>query len=69
MRTGNDELLANQRTDEFLAVQRELLQAATGFRARQTEIETVGKIMGLPIQSDFDDVTGSSQNCGANFVR
>ena len=55
---ANDELLANQRTDEFLGVQRELLQAATEFRARQTEIgETVSKIMGLPTQSDFDDVT------------
>jgi hypothetical protein len=55
---ANDELLANQRTDEFLAVQRELLQAATEFRARQTEIsETVSKIMGVPTQSDFDDVT------------
>jgi len=35
-----------------------LLQAATEFRTRQTEIsETVTKIMGLPTQSDFDDVT------------
>jgi polyhydroxyalkanoate synthase subunit PhaE len=55
---ASDELLANQRTDEFLLVQRELLQAATEFRARQIEIsETVSKIMGLPTQSDFDDVT------------
>ena len=55
---ANDELLANQRTDEFLLVQRELLQAATEFRARQIEVsETVSKIMGLPTQSDFDDVT------------
>jgi polyhydroxyalkanoate synthase subunit PhaE len=55
---ANDELLANQRTDEFLRVQRELLQAATEFRARQIDVsETVSKIMGLPTQSDFDDVT------------
>ena len=55
---ANDELLANQRSEEFLRVQRELLQAATEFRSRQTEIsETVTKIMGLPTQSDFDDVT------------
>jgi polyhydroxyalkanoate synthase subunit PhaE len=55
---ANDELQANQRTDEFLLVQRELLQAATEFRARQNEIgETVSKILGLPTQSDFDDVT------------
>jgi hypothetical protein len=54
----NDELLANQRSDEFLLVQRELLQAAIEFRARQTEIgEIVSKILGLPTQSDFDDVT------------
>ena len=55
---ANDELLTHQRSDEFLSVQRELLQAATAFRAQQTEIsETVSKIMGLPTQSDFDDVT------------
>ena len=55
---ASDELLTHQRSDEFLSVQRELLQAATAFRAQQTEIsETVSKIMGLPTQSDFDDVT------------
>jgi polyhydroxyalkanoate synthase subunit PhaE len=55
---ANDELLANQRTDEFLRVQRELMQAATEFRARQIDVsETVSKIMGLPTQSDSDDVT------------
>jgi hypothetical protein len=55
---ANDELLENQRSEEFLFVQRELLQAATEFRIRQAEInETVSKIMGLPTQSDFDDVT------------
>jgi hypothetical protein len=55
---ANDELLTNQRSDEFLKVQRELLQAATEFRTRQTDIsETVSKIMGLPTQRDFDDVT------------
>lgn len=55
---ANDELLSNQRSEEFLTVQRELLQAATEFRARQTEIgETVSRVLGLPTQSDFDDVT------------
>jgi polyhydroxyalkanoate synthase subunit PhaE len=55
---ANDELLANQRTDKFLLAQKELLQAATEFRTRQNEVsETVSKIMGLPTQSDFDDVT------------
>ena len=55
---ANDELIRNQRADDFLAAQKDLLQAATEFRARQTEInETVAKVFGLPTQSDFDDVT------------
>lgn len=55
---ANDEMIRNQRSDEFLSVQKDLLQAATEFRSRQTEInETVAKLFGLPTQSDFDDVT------------
>lgn len=55
---ANDELIRNQRSEEFLAAQKELLQAGTEFRARQTEIsETLTKILGLPSQRDFDDVT------------
>jgi hypothetical protein len=54
----NDELIRNQRSEDFLAAQKELLRAATEFRARQTEInETITKIVGLPTQRDFDDVT------------
>ncbi len=55
---ANDELIRNQRSDDFLSAQKELLQAATEFRTRQTEInETIARIFGLPTQSDFDDVT------------
>jgi len=55
---ANDELIRNQRSDEFLVAQKELLQAGTEFRNRQTEIsETVSKILGMPSQRDFDDVT------------
>lgn len=55
---ASDELIRNQRADDFLAAQKELLQAATEFRSRQTEInETLARIFGLPTQSDFDDVT------------
>lgn len=55
---ANDELIRNQRSEEFLAAQKELLQAGTEFRSRQNEInETIARIFGLPTQSDFDDVT------------
>lgn len=55
---ANDEMIRNQRSDDFLSAQKELLQAATEFRNRQTEInETIARIFGLPTQSDFDDVT------------
>ncbi|MBR0713402.1 poly(R)-hydroxyalkanoic acid synthase subunit PhaE [Bradyrhizobium liaoningense] len=55
---ANEELIANQRTDEFLVAQKQLLQAATEFRARQSDIaDTISAILGVPTQRDFDEVT------------
>ena len=55
---ANEELIANQRTEEFLAAQKQLLQAAVEFRARQSEIsDTIAAILGMPTQRDFDEVT------------
>lgn len=55
---ANGELIANQRTEEFLVAQKQLLQAATEFRARQSEIaDTIAAMLGLPTQRDFDDLT------------
>ncbi|WP_249158147.1 poly(R)-hydroxyalkanoic acid synthase subunit PhaE [Bradyrhizobium jicamae] len=55
---ANEELIANQRTEEFLVVQKQLLQAATEFRARQSEIsDAIAAMLGMPTQRDFDEVT------------
>ena len=55
---ANEELIANQRTEEFLVAQKQLLQAATEFRARQSEIsDTIAAMLGIPTQRDFDEVT------------
>jgi polyhydroxyalkanoate synthase subunit PhaE len=55
---ANQELIHNQRSEEFLRVQRELLQAGIEFRKSQTELsETVAGLFGLPTQQDFDELT------------
>jgi len=55
---ANEELIANQRSEEFLVAQKQLLQAATEFRARQSEIsDTISTVLGVPTQRDFDDLT------------
>src|SRR5947208_16707184 len=55
---ANEELIRNQRSDEFLQVQRELLQAGIESRKTQTELgETVSGLFGLPTQSDFDELS------------
>lgn len=55
---ANEELIANQRSEEFLVAQKQLLQAATEFRARQTEIgDTIATLLGIPTQRDLDEVT------------
>jgi len=55
---ANEELIANQRSEEFLVAQKQLLQAATEFRARQSEIsDAIASVLGMPTQRDFDDLT------------
>jgi polyhydroxyalkanoate synthase subunit PhaE len=55
---ANQELIHNQRSEEYLAVQRELLQAGIEFRKSQTELsQTVAGLFGLPSQQDFDELT------------
>jgi polyhydroxyalkanoate synthesis regulator phasin len=55
---ANEELIANQRTEDFLMAQKQLLQAATEFRARQSDVaDTIASTLGVPTQRDFDDVT------------
>ena len=55
---ANQELIHNQRSEEFLRVQRELLQAGIEFRKSQTELsQTVSGLFGLPTQQDFDELS------------
>jgi hypothetical protein len=54
---ANQELIHNQRSEEFLRVQRELLQAGIEFRKTQTELsQTLSGVFGLPSQLDFDEL-------------
>lgn len=55
---ANEELIHNQRSDEFMRVQRELLQAGVEFRRSQTELsQTVLGLFGVPTQQEFDELT------------
>jgi polyhydroxyalkanoate synthase subunit PhaE len=55
---ANEELIHNQRSEEYLAAQRELLQAGIEFRKSQTELsETVSALFALPTQRDIDEIT------------
>ena len=55
---ANEELIANQRSEEFLVAQKQLLHAATEFRAQQSEIaDTIAAVLGIPTLRDFDEVT------------
>lgn len=55
---ANEELIRNQRSDEFLGAQRELLRSALAVRTQQQKIsDSVAKLFGLPTQQDFDEVT------------
>lgn len=55
---ANEELIAHQRSEEFLVAQKQLLQAATEFRAKQSEIgDSIAAAFGIPTQRDFDEVT------------
>ncbi len=55
---SNQELIRNQRTDNFLQAQKELLQAGLKLRQRQDDVaEAASAMFGLPSRKDFDDVT------------
>lgn len=55
---ANEELIRNQRSEEFLSAQRELLRSALAVRTQQQKIsDSVAKLFGLPTQQDFDEVT------------
>lgn len=55
---ANQELIHNQRSEEFLTVQRELLQAGIEFRKSQTELnQTVSGLFGIPSQQEYDELS------------
>jgi hypothetical protein len=55
---ANEELIRNQRSEEFLSAQRELLRSALAVRTQQQKIgDSLAKLFGLPTQQDFDEVT------------
>lgn len=55
---SNDELIRNQRGDDFLRAQRELLQSGLKFRSRQDDVaEAASAMFGMPGRKDFDEVT------------
>ncbi|ANP89953.1 poly(R)-hydroxyalkanoic acid synthase subunit PhaE [Rhizobium leguminosarum] len=54
----NEELSSNQRSENFLAAQRDLLRAALDLRTRQQQMtDSVAKLFGVPSQRDFDELT------------
>ena len=55
---SNEELIRNQRGDDFLRAQKELLQSGLKLRSRQDDIaEAASAMFGIPGQKDFDEVT------------
>lgn len=55
---ANEELIKNQRSEEFLTAQRELLRSALALRTQQQRIaDSMAKLFGLPTQQDFDELT------------
>jgi hypothetical protein len=54
----NEELIRNQRGDDFLRAQKELLQSGLKIRSRQDDIaEAASAMFGIPGRKDFDEVT------------
>jgi len=54
---ANKELLQTQRSEQFLAAQRELIRASTELRtAQQDLVEHFGKQYGFPTRTELDDV-------------
>jgi polyhydroxyalkanoate synthase subunit PhaE len=55
---SNEELIRNQRGDDFLRAQKELLQSGLKLRGRQDDIaEAASEMFGMPSRKDFDEVT------------
>ncbi|MGZ2452557.1 poly(R)-hydroxyalkanoic acid synthase subunit PhaE [Rhizobium leguminosarum] len=55
---ANKELISNLRSKDFLAAQRELLLAALDLRTCQQQMtDGVAKLLGVPSQHDFDELT------------
>jgi hypothetical protein len=55
---SNEELIRNQRGDNFLRAQKELLQSGLKLRSRQDDVgEAVAAMFGMPGRKDFDEVT------------
>jgi hypothetical protein len=55
---ANEELIKNQRSEEFLTAQRELLRSALELRSQQQVVaDSMAKLFGLPTQQDFDELT------------
>jgi poly[(R)-3-hydroxyalkanoate] polymerase subunit PhaE len=55
---SNEELIRNQRGDDFLRAQKELLQSGLKLRSRQDDIaEAASAMFGIPGRKDFDEVT------------
>lgn len=55
---ANEELIKNQRSEEFLNAQRDLLRSALALKTQQQAItDSAAKLFGLPTQQDFDEVT------------
>jgi polyhydroxyalkanoate synthase subunit PhaE len=55
---SNDELIRNQRGDDFLQAQKALLQSGLKLRSRQDDVaEAASAMFGMPGRKDFDEVT------------
>ena len=55
---SNEELIRNQRSDDFLQAQKELLQSGLKLRGRQDDVaEAATAMFGMPGRKDFDEVT------------
>ncbi|CAK10328.1 hypothetical protein E0I74_34735 [Rhizobium laguerreae] len=55
---ANEEMISNLRSKDFLTAQRELLLAALDLRTCQQQMtDSVAKLLGVPSQHDFDELT------------
>lgn len=55
---SNEELIRNQRGENFLRAQKELLQSGLKLRSRQDDVvEAAAAMFGIPGRKDFDEVT------------